>query len=93
MCTPPFQQEPGRAGPVVAVTNNNHVLRTAVLARQIGDAQAVGAPTARYYLPSAFLREYVAIVWEHRRLHVAVIVSWMLLVTLFYVTLSLGYVN
>ena len=52
------------------MTNNYHVLRTAVLARQTGtDTQVVGSPTARYYVPSAFLREFVAVVVEHRRLH------------------------
>lgn len=55
---------------ILLVTSNFHVLRTALLARSIGlDAQAVGAPTARYYLPSAILREYVGILVEHRVLN------------------------
>lgn len=67
------QAEAGRPGPALAVTNDYHVLRTAVLARQTGsDTQVVGAPTARYYVPSAFLREFVAVVVEHRRLHLVV---------------------
>lgn len=38
-----------------------------MLARRLGvDAQAVGAPTAGYYWPSAVLREFVAILREHR---------------------------
>ncbi len=61
----------GRSGPLLAVTNNYHVLRAALLARQLHiDAEVVGAPTARYYLPSAFLREYVAVLVEHKWLHV-----------------------
>ncbi|MFI6572774.1 YdcF family protein [Nocardia fluminea] len=52
---------------ILLVTSNFHVLRTALLARSVGiDAQAVGAPTARYYLPSAVLREYVGILVEHK---------------------------
>ncbi|MFC4372566.1 YdcF family protein [Nocardia halotolerans] len=52
---------------ILLVTSNFHVLRTALLARSLGlDAQAVGAPTARYYLPSALLREYVGVLVEHK---------------------------
>ncbi|MFD3591122.1 YdcF family protein [Nocardia sp. NPDC058640] len=55
---------------ILLVTSNFHVLRTALLARSVGiDAQAVGAPTARYYLPSALLREYVGILFEHKILN------------------------
>ena len=87
------QQEAGRPGPVVAVTNNYHVLRAAVLARQIGDAQVVGAPTARYYVPSAFLREYVAIVVEHLRLHVAIVLPLLLLVAFLLLAANLEWIN
>lgn len=87
------QHEAGRPGPVVAVTNNYHVLRAAVLARQIGDAQVVGAPTARYYVPSAFLREYVAIVVEHKRLHAAIVLPLLLLMTLVILATNLGWIN
>ncbi|MDO3648606.1 YdcF family protein [Nocardia mangyaensis] len=52
---------------VVLVTSNFHVLRTAMLARAVGlDAQVIGAPTARYYLPSALLREYVGVLAERK---------------------------
>lgn len=64
------QEEAGRPGPVLAVTNNYHVLRTAILARRIGsEAQVVGSPTARYYVPSAFLREFVAVLVQYRWMH------------------------
>ena len=60
----------GRSGPLVAVTNNYHVLRAALLARSLKlDAEVVGAPTAKYYLPSAFLREFAAVLVEHKWLH------------------------
>ena len=56
----------GHSGPITAVTNDFHVLRTAFLARAIGvPAVVVGSRTARYFLPSAFLREYVAILALH----------------------------
>jgi uncharacterized SAM-binding protein YcdF (DUF218 family) len=66
------QQSAGRDGDTLVVTNNYHVLRTALLARSVGSpAQVVGSPTAAYYIPSAFLREYIAIMVEHKRLNAA----------------------
>ncbi|RDI62817.1 YdcF family protein [Nocardia pseudobrasiliensis] len=59
---------------ITVVTSNFHVLRTAALTRRMGiDAQVLGARTAGYYLPAAFLREFVAVLTTHyRRTHVAV---------------------
>lgn len=68
----------GRSGPLLAVTNNYHVLRAALLARRLKiDAEVVGSPTARYYLPSAFLREYVAVLVEHKWLHILLFLPFM----------------
>ncbi|MFG2622843.1 YdcF family protein [Streptomyces sp. NPDC048507] len=51
----------------VVVTNNFHAFRAAMMARKAGvNGQVVGSPTARYFLPSATLREFVAVFWEHR---------------------------
>jgi uncharacterized SAM-binding protein YcdF (DUF218 family) len=70
------QRETGRDGSTLVVTNDYHVLRAALLARAAGsDAQVVGSPTAAYYVPSAFLREYIAIMVEHRRLNVAAVLT------------------
>ncbi|MCM6778227.1 YdcF family protein [Nocardia sp. CDC159] len=59
---------------ITVVTSNFHVLRTAALTRRLGvDAQVLGARTAGYFLPAAFLREFVAVLATHyRRTHVAV---------------------
>lgn len=60
-------EQHGRTGPVLLVTSDYHVLRTASLARRLGsDAHVVGSRTARYYVPSAFLREFVALLVEHK---------------------------
>ena len=68
----------GRSGALVAVTNNYHVLRAALLARSLKlDAEVVGAPTARYYLPSAFLREFVAVLVEHKWLHLVLCIPFV----------------
>lgn len=64
------QREAGRDGAMLVVTNNYHVLRAAVLARKADlDAQVIGSPTAAYYVPSAFLREFVAVIVEHKWLN------------------------
>lgn len=49
------------------VTSNYHVLRAALFARRAKvNGQVLGAPTARYFWPNAFLREFVAVLVEHR---------------------------
>lgn len=56
--------------PGLIVTSSYHAMRAAILARRLGiDAQAAGAPTAGYYWPSAVLREFVAVLAEHRWRH------------------------
>ncbi|WP_420369670.1 YdcF family protein [Curtobacterium sp. L1-20] len=75
------QHDAGRDGPILVVTNNYHVLRAAVLARKADlDAQVVGSPTAAYYVPSAFLREFVAVIVEHRWLNLVAFSPFVLLV-------------
>jgi uncharacterized SAM-binding protein YcdF (DUF218 family) len=77
------QHAAGREGGALVVTNNYHVLRAALLARSIdSDAQVIGAPTAAYYIPSAFLREYIAIMVEHKLLNIAAVLTVAALVTL-----------
>lgn len=59
---------------ITVVTSNFHVLRAAALTRRLGiDAQVLGSATAAYFLPAAFLREFVAVLTTHyRRSHLAV---------------------
>ncbi|RKT06589.1 uncharacterized SAM-binding protein YcdF (DUF218 family) [Streptomyces sp. 3211.6] len=57
----------------VVVTNNFHAFRAAMMARKAGvNGQVVGSPTARYFLPSATLREFVAVFWEHRAVNLSI---------------------
>ncbi|MEV6275246.1 YdcF family protein [Nocardia sp. NPDC051832] len=59
--------ERGRNLRMVLVTSNFHILRTAILARRLRlDAEVTGAHTALYYLPSAVLREFIAILVAYR---------------------------
>ena len=79
----------GRMGPLLVVTNNYHVLRAALLSRKVGiNAEVVGSSTARYFLPSAFLREFVAILQEHKVLHVLLCVPFLALTALFTATVA-----
>lgn len=60
----------GHSGRTVAVTNNYHVFRTAVTARRLRLKMGViGSRTAFYFLPSAFLREFVAILTRNPVAH------------------------
>ncbi|ONI84933.1 hypothetical protein ALI22I_31210 [Saccharothrix sp. ALI-22-I] len=62
--------ERGWTGRAVAVTNNFHVFRAAVLARRLRlRMQIIGAPTAWYFLPSAFLREFAALLTHNPIAH------------------------
>ncbi|WP_206330794.1 YdcF family protein [Modestobacter sp. KNN46-3] len=62
-------EQRGVPGPYLIVTSNYHAPRAALLARRLGiDAQAIGCPTALYYWPSAYLREFVAVMLDHRAL-------------------------
>lgn len=57
----------------VIVTNNFHVLRAALLARKAKvNGQVIGSRTAGYFWPSATIREFIAILVEHRVFNLAV---------------------
>lgn len=65
---------------MVVVTSNFHTLRAASLTRRLGiAATVVGSPTARYYIPAGFLREFTACLVHYRRPNLAV---WLLLTAL-----------
>ncbi|MCH3968230.1 MAG: YdcF family protein [Atopobiaceae bacterium] len=64
----------------VFVTNDFHVFRAATCARMVGlKAEGVGCRTAAWFWPSAFVREYVAIMRRHLVLPVVLLVLWALL--------------
>lgn len=69
----------GGDGPMVVVTNNYHVPRAALLTQRMGvPADVIGAPTARYYLPSAYLREFIAVVSYHPKVHAILLGPFLL---------------
>lgn len=63
----------------VIVTNNYHVFRAALTARRLRvRGQVVGSPTASYFLPSATIREFVALLLAQRRAHLAVCCGFLM---------------
>ncbi|MEG0989650.1 YdcF family protein [Gordonibacter sp.] len=60
------------------VTSDYHVFRTAEYAHKIGlAADGVGSKTARYFWPTAFIREYIAVSSEHRWPFVVLFALWL----------------
>ena len=58
------------AGPVAVATSSYHAFRAALLMRAARmPGYAIGARTARYYWPSAMIREYLAVLRDHRILN------------------------
>jgi uncharacterized SAM-binding protein YcdF (DUF218 family) len=79
--------------PLLVVTNGYHAPRAALLSRQVRvDSDVIGAKTARYFVPSAFLREFVAVLQMNRWLHVG-IAGFSLLATLFLLATSLNWLG
>ncbi|MEN0072652.1 MAG: YdcF family protein [Propionicimonas sp.] len=59
--------ERGIVGPVAVVTNDFHAFRSAMAMRRAGiRGYVLGARTADYFWPSATIREYLAILRDHR---------------------------
>lgn len=53
----------------IFVTSDYHVLRAAIQAKSLGlNMHGVGSRTARYYLPAAFIREYIAVIFKYKHL-------------------------
>ena len=62
-------------GPYRAIfsSNNYHIFRAGLYARQAKlKANGIGAKTAFYYLPNAFLREYIAILMMNKKRHMII---------------------
>ena len=70
--------------PVYVATSDYHVYRAAVYMKQVGlRGRVVGSRTARYYVPSAFLREFAAIMVLNRWVHVLILgVPSLVMITL-----------
>ncbi|GAA1170267.1 ElyC/SanA/YdcF family protein [Nesterenkonia xinjiangensis] len=57
---------------VLVVTSSYHVFRTALLTRKLGmRAHVIGPRTVWYYFPSVVIREFIGILRDQLRFHVA----------------------
>lgn len=71
----------------IFVTNNYHVFRTGMFARKLKmKAQGVGCRTAAYYWPSAFIREYIAILVKFKWMFGVIVLLWGIIEALIYLT-------
>ena len=72
---------------IIFASNNYHIFRAGIFARQAGlKADGIGSKTALYYLPTAFLREFIAIVAMNRKRHfiiVGILSCFFLLLSIF----------
>jgi uncharacterized SAM-binding protein YcdF (DUF218 family) len=72
----------GEGDSCLIVTSNFHVLRAVILAKNLGlDSHGVGSKTKFYYLPAAFIREYIAIIFGYRALalsYIAIVICLVL---------------
>lgn len=63
---------------VIFVTNDYHVFRTGLYAKQVGlKADGVGCKTASYYWPNAFIREYIAIILKYKAVPIILFLLWL----------------
>jgi uncharacterized SAM-binding protein YcdF (DUF218 family) len=70
-------EERGVTGHLRVVTSGYHVGRAALIARRLGlDADVSGARTAWYFVPSAFLREFVAVLTYHPWVNAVGLTVW-----------------
>lgn len=66
-----IEERSTNAGKILFVTSNYHVFRIALIARRVGlSAHGIGSRTARYYLPSAIIREFIAITVKYKWWHI-----------------------
>ncbi|MGX6397342.1 YdcF family protein [Rothia kristinae] len=73
------------ARPVVVATSDYHVYRAAMFLRKAGlRGRVVGSRTAGYYVPSAFLREYAAVLVTNRWAHLLAFAPIVVLILAFY---------
>ncbi|KAF1303485.1 YdcF family protein [Enterococcus saccharolyticus] len=81
-----IQQTNGKKANVIFSSNNYHIFRAGIFARWAGlNADGIGSKTALYYLPNAFLREFIAIVAMNKKRHfliVGILASLLLFLTL-----------
>ncbi|MFC6275164.1 YdcF family protein [Levilactobacillus tangyuanensis] len=68
---------------ITFVTNGYHTFRAGMIAKRAGvKADGIGARTAKFFLPNAILREYIAVFVGNKRWHLVAIVAMLFLTLL-----------
>lgn len=65
-------------------SNNYHIFRAGIFAHQVDlKADGIGAKTAFYYLPNAFLREFAAVILLQKKFHltISIVLTFFVLLT------------
>ncbi len=84
-----MDQQTGGPYRAIFTSNNYHIFRAGLYAKQAGlKADGIGAKTAFYYLPNAFLREYIAILVLHKKRHL-IVGGFIVLFTVLFAALSI----
>lgn len=67
---------------VVVASNNYHLLRAGKIAKQLGmSIRGIGSSTRLYYLPTAFIREYIGYLVMTKRMHL-IVIGWFFILTI-----------
>lgn len=67
-------------------TSDYHTFRAAGYARYVGlKIDGIGAKTSKFFIPNAFLREYIAILMNHKIFHLIFLGLLILLDILFFI--------
>ncbi|WP_436862427.1 YdcF family protein [Staphylococcus caeli] len=71
---------------IVFTTNNYHVLRAAIYSKKANlKAHGIGSPTAYYFLPTALIREYIALIVMNKIGFGICFVLYLILATLLFI--------
>ncbi len=74
------------------VSNDYHIFRAGVFARLVGlNSDGIGSRTARYFLPNAFIREYIAMVLMYKKRHIAACLG-VIIIAILFIIVDLNYV-
>ncbi len=64
----------------IFATSDYHTFRAAGYARFVGlNIDGIGAKTSKFFIPNAFIREYIAILMQHKVFHVIVIALFLII--------------
>lgn len=73
------------------VSNDYHIFRAGVFARLVGlNSDGIGSRTARYFLPNAFIREYIAMILMYKKRHIAACIV-LIMIAVIWIMIDLNF--